>query len=143
MMKFKITCAFNTDDDYVLDKKFVEEYKDYLIDVCSDECEKITKEIYRFSSDTENCEDDYLPYPDFLFRIDTSNIIKAKEFLEKLSVSFRVGYTHRWLQRELYDLVDHALEFINKFLRPMEFFEYINGNYEGTYIDIVKHFENE
>lgn len=140
MIKFNITCAFHTDDDYTIDKHFLEEYKNHLIDVYSDECEKITQNAYEQDPDMEE-EDDYVPYPDFLFKFETTNIVKAKEFLEKLSVSFRVSYTHRWLQRELYDITDHALEFMNKFIRPTEFFEYITGNYEGTYINIVKSFE--
>ena len=143
MVKVNIICSFYTDEDYTISEDFLKEYNKNHIDIKSTEYESISREIYKKYYDTIE-EEPYgdILYPDYMFKIETTNIIEAKRFIEKLSVSFRVNYIHRWLQKSLYDMTDHALEYMNSFKRLLktDFFEDISGNYEGTYIYIFTSF---
>lgn len=48
-----------------------------------------------------------------------------------------VSYTHHWLLKDFYELVESLDEFIEQFESGIAFFQkHISGNYEGTKIDV-------
>lgn len=127
---YTVECAFCTDEDYALDKVFVRENAKYAVpqDVMLAEI-AVKEAAYE--------EDGYEPLPDYKYVIKTDDISEARLFLERLSVAFRVSYTHRTILGELYEMTDRAINFLDK-SRPREFYEELNGNYAGSYISITR-----
>ena len=65
-------------------------------------------------------------------RTSLSNVQQeARDFLEKVFASVRVGYTHYYIMKDIYNLFDNA---INAVFKEEKFYEEIGGNYEGTNI---------
>ena len=61
---------------------------------------------------------------------------EAVSFLEKLLCDIRVGYTHYYLIKDMYEMFEKAMRFIgNKENYGAEYF-YMGGNYDGTELSI-------
>ena len=113
IMKYILKAEFRTDGDYRID---------------TDEISKLNEnhksEVY-FSKGCESYE----------IASETENYDLARDSLESLARSFRVG--HYWLIGDLFNLCDKTL----KALRDKETFnniEWMYGNYDGTYISLLK-----
>ena len=147
MVKVSIICAFFTNENYTISEDFLKEYNIYRINTESIECESISREICKKYYDAicdSIGEEPYgeMLYPDYMFKLETINIIEARNFIEKLSVSFRVNFICRYFQKDLYNMTDHALEYINSFNRLLktDFFEVIPDSCNGSYINIFSSF---
>ena len=121
-MKYLIRCYFSTDDDYVLN---VERLKTEI---------EFIKLIYKDTLETmvmTHVDEDYI------FEYDTKNPSVARDILCVLSTCFIVPYNHNILVKYLFELANGAAEMI--FNNDKQYYkETIGGNYEGTYIEVIK-----
>lgn len=112
-MKYILKAEFRTDGDYRIETDELAKLK-----------ENHKSEVY-FSEDCLG----------YSICVETEDFYLVRDYLESLACSFRVG--HYWLIGDLFNLCDKTL----KALRDKETFssiEWMYGNYDGTYISLVK-----
>lgn len=116
-VKIRIKYSFYTDGDYCL--------RNYNNFGCTDREVEIEEEYF-----------DYLGYVEF----DNNEIWRckynAKNFLTQLLCDgIDVSYTHYYLIRYFYDVIESLIEFINR-NDSGEICKSLSGNYEGTRISV-------
>jgi hypothetical protein len=120
-MTYAIKCEFCTDEDYHLDTSF------------TDWCKK-QQDIQYDANEVFNIEADH-----YIIQCKTSNKELAEELLKRLAIAFRTSFNRYQLQGQLFNITSNGIDFLKRTTpRPHEYYEEIGGNYEGTYVNIVK-----
>lgn len=110
-MQIRISYEFCTDGDYSLRNQ--EEFGCTYVGV-----ENYEGEIEFKEDDVQTCK------------------IKARTFLKKLLCDgLHISYTHCWLVKDFYDMISRLIILISQ-NNEGAYYEYLSGNYDGTYIKV-------
>lgn len=116
-MKIKIVYGFCTDGDYGLDNP--ESFH------CIGKDVEVNDNYY-----------DYIGQVDFESDEDWRCKLEAQCFLKKLLCSgLHISYTHHYILKDFYDLIDCLLKFIVKHESGI-IVKSLSGNYDGTFISV-------